>query len=126
MDSNDPIQSDASTVHRGDVDPPAVPPSVSPQPAVSSGSVTASGPSTPVSPSGKIAPVGELEAAAIAEAGTVIRDSSRINTPGSKSGKRFDQTPASVAKVLMGSRLNHFLLEELIGGGGMGAVFRGT
>jgi len=33
-------------------------------------------------------------------------------------------TPADVAKVLLGSRLSHFELEELIGGGGMGAVFR--
>ncbi len=33
-------------------------------------------------------------------------------------------TPASVASVLLGTRLNHFLLEEMIGGGGMGAVFR--
>lgn len=33
-------------------------------------------------------------------------------------------TPAEVAGVLLGSRLSHFYLEELIGGGGMGAVFR--
>jgi len=33
-------------------------------------------------------------------------------------------SPAEVAKVLLGSRLSHFHLEELIGGGGMGAVFR--
>lgn len=33
-------------------------------------------------------------------------------------------TPADVAKVLLGHRLSHFELEELIGGGGMGAVFR--
>jgi len=33
-------------------------------------------------------------------------------------------TPADVAKVLLGRRLSHFELEELIGGGGMGAVFR--
>lgn len=35
-----------------------------------------------------------------------------------------DLTPAAVAGVLRGKRLNHFLLAELIGGGGMGAVFR--
>lgn len=34
------------------------------------------------------------------------------------------QTPVSVAKVLLGQRLNHFRIDELIGGGGMGAVFR--
>ncbi len=33
-------------------------------------------------------------------------------------------SPASVASVLLGTQLNHFLLEEMVGGGGMGAVFR--
>ncbi len=33
-------------------------------------------------------------------------------------------TPAETASVLVGRRLDHFVLEELIGGGGMGAVFR--
>ena len=33
-------------------------------------------------------------------------------------------TPADVAQVLLGSRLSHFHVEQLIGGGGMGAVFR--
>lgn len=45
------------------------------------------------------------------------------NPPGSLSAP-IDRTPAAVAKVLLGQRLNHFLLEEMIGGGGMGAVFR--
>ena len=36
----------------------------------------------------------------------------------------MQRSPAAVAQVLLGQRLNHFLLEELIGGGGMGAVFR--
>lgn len=56
----------------------------------------------------------------LVQAKTVIRGSSRA-------GDRIDKierTPASVAKVLLGTRLNHFFLEELIGGGGMGAVFR--
>lgn len=35
-----------------------------------------------------------------------------------------DRTPAAVAKVLLGQRLNQFRLDEMIGGGGMGAVFR--
>jgi eukaryotic-like serine/threonine-protein kinase len=35
-----------------------------------------------------------------------------------------DRTPAAVAKVLLGKRLNQFRLDEMIGGGGMGAVFR--
>ena len=68
--------------------------------------------------------MGEVEAAKIAEARTVIRSSSRISSPDSKPARRIDQTPASVAKVLLGTRLNHFYLEEMIGGGGMGAVFR--
>lgn len=39
-------------------------------------------------------------------------------------GRVSSASPAEVAKVLLGSRLSHFHLEELIGGGGMGAVFR--
>lgn len=39
-------------------------------------------------------------------------------------GRGSSASPAEVAKVLLGSRLSHFHLEELIGGGGMGAVFR--
>lgn len=35
-----------------------------------------------------------------------------------------DRSPAAVAQVLVGHRLNHFFLEAMIGGGGMGAVFR--
>lgn len=48
------------------------------------------------------------------DAGSSVRNAG--NTPAA--------TPADVAKVLLGSRLSHFELEELIGGGGMGAVFR--
>ncbi len=59
----------------------------------------------------------------IAEARTVIRGSSRAITDGNLS-EPIDRTPASVAKVLLGQRLNHFRLEAMIGGGGMGAVFR--
>ena len=54
------------------------------------------------------------------DAKTVIRDpSSRTDH-----SARLDRSPAAVAKVLQGKHLNHFLLEEMIGGGGMGAVFR--
>lgn len=56
----------------------------------------------------------------LAEAQTVIRGSSRAPLR----GHSLDRTPAAVAQVLLGQRLNHFVLEELIGGGGMGAVFR--
>ncbi len=59
----------------------------------------------------------------IAQAKTVIRGSSRIDRPARRIDS-LDRTPIAVAKVLLGQRLNHFLLEELIGGGGMGAVFR--
>ncbi|MEM8667559.1 MAG: serine/threonine-protein kinase [Planctomycetota bacterium] len=59
----------------------------------------------------------------IAQAKTVIRGSSRVSQPNERP-KAFQQTPAEVAKVLLGQRLNHFRLDELIGGGGMGAVFR--
>ncbi|MDC0295259.1 serine/threonine protein kinase [bacterium] len=59
----------------------------------------------------------------IAEAETVIRGSSR----GPSKQELFQPkqgSPAAVAQVLLGQHLNHFLLEALIGGGGMGAVFR--
>ncbi|MGB0595331.1 MAG: serine/threonine-protein kinase, partial [Rubripirellula sp.] len=59
----------------------------------------------------------------IAQAKTVIRGSSRANQPLGRSG-RLNQSPAEVSQVLLGQCLNHFRLEELIGGGGMGAVFR--
>ena len=62
------------------------------------------------------------------EAATVIRGVSGSGLPGEGSGSRppqpGDRSPAAVAKVLVGHRLNHFYLEEMIGGGGMGAVFR--
>ncbi len=63
------------------------------------------------------------------EAQTVIRGSSAahrsLDDPfPSPATPAADRTPAAVAKVLSGRRLNHFQLEELIGGGGMGAVFR--
>ncbi|TWT76689.1 Serine/threonine-protein kinase PrkC [Planctomycetes bacterium CA13] len=59
----------------------------------------------------------------LADAKTIIRGSSRVRSSGSD-WSRSDRTPASVAGVLLGQRLNHFLLEDFVGGGGMGAVFR--
>lgn len=51
-----------------------------------------------------------------------------ISRPASGSGSHpshgHGATPAEVAGVLLGQELNHFRLEQLIGGGGMGAVFR--
>jgi serine/threonine-protein kinase len=64
-----------------------------------------------------------LESDRIAEAKTVIRGSSRVEQAEHRL-EPMERSPAAVAKVLLGQRLNHFLLEELIGGGGMGAVFR--
>ena len=66
---------------------------------------------------------GSVNVDEMAQAKTVIRGSSR----GEKSNERIealDRTPAAVAQVLLGQRLNHFRLDALIGGGGMGAVFR--
>ncbi len=69
-----------------------------------------------------------LESEPSGEAKTVIRKSdlgSASKTGPSKTGPGAPAgSPASVAKVLLGTHLNHFLLEEMIGGGGMGAVFR--
>ena len=78
------------------------------EPATPTGHGSATPPeSRPVNPSEELV-----------QAKTVIRGSSRGPQVA------IQQSPAAVAKVLLGSRLNHFFLEELIGGGGMGAVFR--
>lgn len=85
--------------------------------------------------------------ASFVEAATIIRGrselrggdgSSAMPSPAARSGGDLaadaaavsrppqpgDRSPAAVAKVLVGHRLNHFYLEAMIGGGGMGAVFR--
>ncbi len=56
----------------------------------------------------------------VAQANTVIRGSSRIE----RAGNPLQQTPAVITKVLVGQQLNQYLIGDLIGGGGMGAVFR--
>jgi len=133
MDSDPLIPTDASTVHRVSTGPNSEPSSADASPAIPTGSsrsiaggapTTSSPPQTAPSRSGDFAPIHPAEAAEIAEAHTVIRGSSRVDSNSSPAAVRLDQTPASVAKVLLGTRLNHFQLEELIGGGGMGAVFR--
>ncbi|NND98626.1 MAG: serine/threonine protein kinase [Pirellulaceae bacterium] len=63
------------------------------------------------------------DAQQLENADTVIRGSSRVGSAG-ENIDRLNRTPAAVAQVLLGKRLNHFFLDELIGGGGMGAVFR--
>ncbi|MDV6034651.1 MAG: serine/threonine protein kinase [Phycisphaera sp. RhM] len=55
------------------------------------------------------------------EAKTVIRQAAASGQPKSAGSGR---TPADIAKVLVGEQLNQYFLEALIGGGGMGAVFR--
>jgi serine/threonine-protein kinase len=62
-----------------------------------------------------------LDSHQIAEAQTIIRNPAGEMIGSSDGGK---QTPVAVAKVLLGQSLNHFRIDELIGGGGMGAVFR--
>jgi serine/threonine protein kinase len=54
---------------------------------------------------------------------TVI--SARPNSPQERDELFRSVTIAEVARVLEGRTLDHFVLERLIGGGGMGAVFRG-
>ena len=67
---------------------------------------------------------GSVNADEIAQAKTVIRGSSR-NIKAAGPLESLDRTPAAVTQVLLGQQLNHFRLDALIGGGGMGAVFRG-
>ncbi|MGI9472036.1 MAG: serine/threonine-protein kinase [Rubripirellula sp.] len=66
---------------------------------------------------------GSVDVNEIAQAKTVIRGSSRVDKSNDPLDA-LDRTPAAVAQVLLGQRLNHFRLDALIGGGGMGAVFR--
>ncbi len=65
---------------------------------------------------------GEDGSVVVGDAVTVIRKSESESKP--RSSTNAPNTPAAVASVLLRTQLNHFLLEELIGGGGMGAVFR--
>ncbi|KAA5546090.1 serine/threonine protein kinase [Roseiconus nitratireducens] len=55
------------------------------------------------------------------EAQTVIKQTSDSNR---RESKPVGRTPAEVAKVLVGQTLNQYFLDQMIGGGGMGAVFR--
>jgi serine/threonine protein kinase len=56
----------------------------------------------------------------VAQANTVIRGSPRGDRPGNP----LQGSPAVITKVLLGQQLNQYLIEDQIGGGGMGAVFR--
>ncbi len=110
MPAEDPIRTDASTVHRGQRSDSGSHSRRHDDPNVSSEPPEES-------------PRSEVSPDPLAEANTVIRGSSRAISSTSLSDP-IDRTPTSVAKVLLGQRLNHFLLEAMIGGGGMGAVFR--
>ena len=114
MTSEDPIRIDASTVHR------SVHPSTEQD---VSGEIIGGGQSLETADGSK-GSVGTGGVEEIAEANTVIRGSSRVEKPKSVAAI-IDRTPAAVTKGLLGTQLNHFHLEAFIGGGGMGAVFRG-
>src|SRR6056297_660463 len=59
------------------------------------------------------------------EAKTVIRRSGSSSIAAGEPGlAQVGQSPADVAGVLLGQELNHFRVEQSIGGGGMGAVFK--
>ncbi len=109
MAADDSVRTDASTVppSAGRENPDA------PSGEESSSQVTdANNPSSDDSAS---------EISELVNAKTVIR---KPAPAAEKRPDRNSRSPAAVAKVLLGQRLNHFELEELIGGGGMGAVFR--
>jgi serine/threonine-protein kinase len=116
MPSEDPIRIDASTVHRAvhsrtEQDDPA-------------------GREMPADHQGVESSDASLHVAdkasgeEISEANTVIRGSSRLEKS-KPPADIIDRTPAAVTKGLLGAQLNHFHLEAFIGGGGMGAVFKG-
>jgi len=46
--------------------------------------------------------------------------------PGEDSSLMASATPLEMGKTLEGQQLGHFVLEQFVGGGGMGAVFRAT
>ncbi|MDE0863343.1 MAG: serine/threonine-protein kinase [Rubripirellula sp.] len=114
MPAEDPIRIDASTVHRA-VQPVGDPDAPSKREAV--------GPTGNTEESSHLVEK-QAEVDEISEANTVIRGSSRVEKS-KPPPDILDRTPASVTKGLLGTHLNHFHLEAFIGGGGMGAVFRG-
>lgn len=116
MPSEDPIRIDASTVHR---------------PVQSStGRDDLSGREMTGKDQGRestdesLSAFGKANEEEISEANTVIRGSSRVEKS-NPAVDIIDRTPAAVTKGLLGAQLNHFHLEAFIGGGGMGAVFKG-
>ena len=106
---DDPIPTDASTIHRGyeqaagkGANGPDSAPAADPSPADTASEKAKPNIFEPIS-----------------EAKTVIRAA-----PKPSDLQSIGRTPAAVAKVLLGNYLDHFRLDEMIGGGGMGAVFR--
>ncbi|MEM6470343.1 MAG: serine/threonine-protein kinase [Planctomycetota bacterium] len=67
-----------------------------------------------------------LAADGLIQAKTVIRQvgSSEARKDRTPSAGTSGRTPAEIASVLVGQQLNQYSLQELVGGGGMGAVFR--
>jgi len=114
MTSEDPIRIDASTIHRSAH--PGAEHDVADEMIGDGQAGESSGASK-----GSVETGGVEE---ITEANTVIRGSSRVEKS-KPVAAIIDRTPAAVTKGLLGTQLNHFHLEAFIGGGGMGAVFKG-
>ncbi|TWT87752.1 serine/threonine protein kinase [Stieleria varia] len=111
MPFDDSINADGSTVHR---------PTDSQLLASQAGPVTEGSSQLRAANGGSSANTGNV-INEIADAKTVIRAPAALSPPAERSGR----TPSDVAKILVGQQLNQYRLEEMIGGGGMGAVFRG-
>jgi eukaryotic-like serine/threonine-protein kinase len=118
MPSEDPIRIDASTVHR------AVHSSTARDDLAERETTGNDQGIESADESSSAAAVGKANDEEISEANTVIRGSSRVEKS-KPAVEIIDRTPAAVTKGLLGAQLNHFHLEAFIGGGGMGAVFKG-
>jgi len=85
---------------------------------------------TSIMPSGSLPPTNgtDGDVAAGPQSSTAAGDDRTVisSTPPELLSRSGTQSSAELGRLLIGEQLDHFLLEEYVGGGGMGAVFRAT